>query len=387
MERLLILNNMNKKALGIIIVVVVVILLIWAGMKKEPEATGPVRIGGAYILSGPASAVGELQKNATAMAVKEINDAGGINGRTLEVVQQDAQYDSKNALNAYQALKQQGITLFIADGSPVVAPIQPAVLADGGFMMVPAATLPSYFDGSDRTCRIGLTAKNFGPGLVDAMMAHGYTKAAIFLPDNEAGRGLYTELEKALIAKGGKVTIAEFYSASGNGDYRTNISKIKEKAKDVDVIMLQQVLNTIEPMFKQFRDLGVNKPIITDYYTINNPAFKNLSLANGIEFVDYDYAKTDVAGDTKAANEFKTKYRAQYNADPSFFAASTYDAIYLIADAVKAVGDDPAKVGAYVSKLQNYRGVTGTMSFNSDCEVDRVMKVNKVENGMIVIGK
>ncbi|HEY0908404.1 MAG TPA: ABC transporter substrate-binding protein [Candidatus Paceibacterota bacterium] len=375
------------KVIGAIIIIILVIWGISAAQKKNVTSQGPVKIGGAYILSGPVALVGELQRNATAMAVKEINDAGGINGRPFEVVMEDAQYEAKTAVNAYQALRQKGIKFIIADGSPVAAPIRPMAVADGNFMMVPGATAPSYFDGDNRTCRIALTAKNFGPAIADALVAKGYKKVATFYPENESGRGFYDEFTKAFAAKGGEVVVSEFYSASGSGDYRTNLAKIKAKLKEVDAIVMQQVLNTIEPMFKQMSDLGIDKPIVTDYYTINNPAFKNLSLANGIEFIDYEYAKTDKATDSKRVKDFKANYRALYDSDPTFFAASTYDSIYIIADAIKEVGDDPAKVGAYVSKLKNYPAITGTVSFNDDCEVDRTISLSKVVDGRIVISE
>jgi branched-chain amino acid transport system substrate-binding protein len=377
-----------KRIIWIILIIVVVGGIVVTNGKKDMAAKQPVKIGGAYILSGPASLLGELQKNATAMAVQEINAAGGIDGRPLEAVIEDSQYDSKSAISAYQALKQKGVKFLIADGSPVASPIRPMAIADGNFMIVPGATAPAYFDNNNRSCRIALTAQNFGPALADLMVARNYKKVATFYPDNEAGRGFYDEFSKAFAAKGGEISVAEFYSAGGSGDYRTNLSKIKAKIKDVDVIVMQQVLNTIEPMFKQMTDLGITKPIVTDFYTINNPALKSLSLANGIEFIDYEYAKTDKPTDSQRVKDFKTKYRTLYgNVDPSYFAASTYDSIYLIAEAIKAVGENPAKVGEYISQLKNYQAITGTISFNNDCEVDRLISLSKVVDGKIVTVK
>lgn len=376
-----------SKSSKIILGIIVILLVIWgisAATKKNETSKEPIRIGGAYILSGPAGLVGELQRNATKMAVDEINAAGGINGRPFEVVMEDSQYESKTALNAYQALKLRGVKFIIADGSPVVAPIRPMAIADGNFMIVPGATTPSYFDGDSRSCRIALTAKNFGPALSDILMNKGYKRVATFYPDNESGKGFSDEFTKAFVAKGGKIVIAEFYNASGTGDYRTNLSKIKAKSLEIDAVVFQQVLNTIEPMFKQMTELGLNKPLVTDYYTINNPNLKNLSLANGVDFVDYEYKKTDEPADSQRIKDFKANYRKLYNADPTYFSASTYDAIYLISEAIKAVGEDPTKVGAYISQLKDYKAITGTLSFDSDCEVTRLTEVSKIEGGKIV---
>ncbi len=378
---------MNKSS-KVIAGIIVILLIIWGisaanrGDKQEASKE-PVKIGGAYILSGPVSLVGELQKNATKMAVDEINAAGGINGRQFEVVQEDSQYDSRTALSAYQVLKLKGIKIIVADGSPVAAPLRPIVIADGNFMIVPGATTPAYFDGENRSCRIALTAKNFGPAQTDLLLSRGYRKIATFHSDNEGGRGFYEALEKDFIAKGGKIVVGEFYQTNAT-DYRTGLSKIKAKLGEIDAIVIQHVTNAIEPLLKQMKELGISKPVITDYYTINNPALKDLALANDIEFVDYEYAKTDLTTDSDRVKAFKANYRKLYSTDPTYFSASTYDSIYLIADAIKAVGEDPAKVGAYISGLKGYKAITGTLSFNSDCEVERLTKLSRVAGGEIV---
>lgn len=374
---------MKKYIWGILVIIIVILVVLGLTSKYEKES-GTIRIGGAYALTGPTAAIGELQKNGSYMAIEKINASGGINGRRLELVIEDSAYDPKTAVNAYQALKLQGIRYYIADGSPVAAPIRKLAVDDGNVVMVPGATTPAYFDGDKHTCRIALTAKNFGPAYADLLAKHGYMNVATLLPDNEYGRGLLDEFTKAFALKGGKVILAEFYNATaGAGDYRTSITKVKAVQPNIDAIVFAQVANTLEGMMKQFKEIGISKPLVTDYYTVNNPALKDLSAVEGIEYVDYEYSKTLVAGEPAESAAFKSEYKRRFGADPTYFPASYVDSVNIIAKALREVGDDPEKVADYISKLQGYKGITGTLSFNSDCEVMRNTFFRKIQGGKI----
>ncbi len=375
---------MNKKAIWGIIVVIIVIVLIGVSANKSKQSN-TVKIGGLYLLSGPIAAVGEIENKATQIAVDTINNAGGINGKKLEVIQGDTAYDARKALSAYDNAKLSGIKLFITDGSSPAAALRKPIIDEGNFLIIPAATTPAYFDGENRTCRIALTAKSFGPGLANLLIKDQYKRASVLLPQNEYGQGLAKEFTNAYTAQGGKVVITEFYDASpGAGDYRTSISKIKATQNTSDALIFVQVANTIEPMLNQIHELGWKKPIVSDFYTIENPSLKNVSLANGIEYVTYQFSSKPQPTDSVKTAAFKAEYFKRFGMYPIYTAAATYDVISIIADAVAHVGEDPRKVGDYVSSLKNYPVTTGTLTFNSDCEVERTTAVAKIVDGQIV---
>jgi branched-chain amino acid transport system substrate-binding protein len=375
---------MKKYKLPIVLAIIIILIIVLSRNKSEGDT---IKIGGAFIQTGPVALIGEFQINAAKLAVEDINAAGGVNGKKVELFIEDSTYDPKQALSAYQALKLKGLNYIIADGSPVVGAIHKTAITDGKLMMVPGATLPSYFDDNSMSCRIALTAKSFGPAYTELLGKKGYKKVATFLPDNEYGRGLAAEFDKAFIAAGGQIVLAEFYNAAaGVGDYRTSIAKIKAVQKDIDAIVVVQVANTVEPMFKQIKELGITKPMVSDYYTVKNPAMKDLSLVNGVSLVDYEYVSEASAADTEATAKFKAAYKAKYGKDPIYLAAGHYDAVKLIAEAVGKVGDNPKKVADYISTLKNYPAVTGAITFNSDCEVSRQAVFRSVKDGKVVDG-
>ena len=377
-------KNMSKtsKIVAAAVVVIVIVLIV---LNRPSTQSGSVKIGGIYIQTGVAALVGEVQERATQIALDKINNAGGINGRKLEVIRADSAYESKTTLSSYNQLKTQGVKLFITDGSSPAAAIRKPVIDDGNFVIIPAATTPAFFDGLNRTCRLALTAKNFGPGLSDLVIKNNYKRISTLLPSNEYGKGLMEELNKALIAQGGTIVVSEFYDATpGAGDYRTYVTKIKAQQANTDALIFVQTANTIEPMLKQIHDLGWTKPLVSDFYTIENPALKDRNLANGIQYVTYQYSSQPQESDSSAVKEFKDEYFKRFNSYPIYTGAATYDSILLLADAVSHVGDDPQKVADYISKLKDYTAITGSLTFNDDCEVNRVTATAKVEGGNII---
>lgn len=336
------------------------------------------------MLTGPVAHLGELQQNGVSLAVEKINDAGGINGRKIEIVVEDSAYDPKQAVSAYQALKSKGLRNFIIDGSPIVSSTRKLVVDDGNFTIAVVATTPSYFDGYNNTCRLALTAKNLAPAAGDLALKNNYKKVALLLPDNDYGRGFADEFIKDFDKKG-EVIATEFYASTQNtNDFRTNITKIKSVQSEIDAIVFSQILNNIEPMLQQMKTLGLTKPLVSEFPTMTNPALKDLSLVEGAIFVDSEFSKNDLPTDSIETKAFKDAYRAKYNSDPILFAAAHYDAVFILTQAIKEVGEDPQKIADYVSNLKNYNGVTGFLSFDNDCEIDRNVTFKKIENGQIV---
>ncbi len=368
-----------------VLTAVSVVILITVGVWfKTSQLENSVKIGGAYNLTGVTAVMGELQRNGSALAIEEINRNGGINGKRIELITEDTASSATQALSAYQALKFQDVKYVVAETSAVVGSIRQAVVDDHNLIITPGSVTPSYFDNNELSCRLALTARSFGIGFTELLNDLGYKRAITLLPDNEYGRGVAEEFKKAYEEAGGRIVFSEFYPATADaGDYRTNLAKIRSQQADADVIVYVQTTNPVQVMLRQFKEVGVTTPVVSDIYTINNPGLQDRSLADGIRYVDYEYIATPSEDDTAATKNFKSRYKARYGTDPVYLAAAHYDAIKILAEAIAKVGDDPQLVANYISSLQNYDAVTGTLNFDADCEVDRSMVFREVVDGGI----
>ena len=376
---------MNKKITWGVAVVVVIILIIVLVNQSPKNTTEPLKIGALYTLTGPIAAYGEFQKQSAETAVQEINDSGGIDGKPVELLIEDTASDAKTGVDAFNALKSKGVRFYVVEYSPVAAAVRPLIVNDGNFVITSGATTPAYIDGSNLSCRLTMTAKDIGPALADYALGHKEKTAALLLPNNDYGKGLADEFSKAFSNAGGTITTSEFYDPTGTGDFRTNITKVKSHLSDTDVLITVNVANTAESLLQQLVTLGWNKPILSDYNTIQNPALKDKKLADGIAFVDWAYTPEPNPSDSEVTKAFKQKYIADHQQNPTIAAAGYYDGVKVMLDAIKQVGPVPQKVADYIQGLKNYPVVTGTIiSFDSDCQATRTHTMLKVQDSQVV---
>lgn len=375
---------MNKKTIWIAVAVILLAIIALVSTQRSTD-TQAVKIGALYTLTGPLGSYGEYQKRAAEFAVKEINDAGGINNKPVELYVEDTASDAKKGVDAYNALKLKGIKYYVVEYSPVAAAVRPLAVADGNLLMTAGATTPAYADGNTLTCRTTMTAKDIGPALSDRLISKKYLRVSYLGPNNEYGKGVAEELSKSLEAHGGSMVVTELYDASGTGDFRTNVTKIQAHMKDTDALVAVNAANTVEAMFQQIRNAGWSKPVFSDYNSISNPALKDKALANGIEYVDWSYQPGSDPADSQVTKSFKEKYKAQFGEDPIVAVAGYYDGVSLVIQALKSGAGNPNEASKYLRGLKDQDVVLGKIkSFDSDCQASRGYIFRKVENGDLV---
>lgn len=375
---------MNKTA-KIIIGAIVIILVIWGVYvsRGKQNNQGAIQIGLVGFPTGPLAAYGQITVDTVNLAVKDINAAGGVNGRKLAVLLEDYGYDPKRAIPAYEALKAKGIRFFMIDGSAAVSSVRPLVVQDGNLSIVSSATVPSYTDGNPRTCRLALTAEKYGPALADFIVKTYPKKRVAFLTsNNDFGKSNERIISERIKASGGTVVDAESFDQAAN-DFRTQITKLKGLEKDIDVLVVSNAANTVEATFKQLRDLKWSKPILAENWTALNPQLKDRTLAEGVIFADYSYVEATSSEDSTITDNFKREYVTAYGSYPSPHAANGYDAIQVLAAAMKKATElTPDGVAKTITQdIKQYDGVGGKVVFNDDCEVDRQVTMRVLKNG------
>src|SRR3989344_5259538 len=88
---------------ALVVIVILTLLFTWGG-DKVPKETGPIKVGVIAPLTGDAAAYGEPLTNIVKMAVEEVNNAGGVDGRTIELVIEDGKCNGKDGGSATQKL-------------------------------------------------------------------------------------------------------------------------------------------------------------------------------------------------------------------------------------------------------------------------------------------
>ena len=372
---------MNRKNILLTFLALAIVVI---GLRLDSSAVDqqdPIRVGGLLYLTGPIAAFGEFTLNAVTMAVEEINALGGINVTPFEVIIEDHGFDPKRTVSIYQLFNSQGIEFYFLDGI-AAANVPPLIRENNHLSMTSSAVFPSHFDNHPQTCRLALTARTYGPAIAEYVASkYENPRVALLSVNNDYGASLEDELGEKIVLLGGEIVASEKYEIAA-GDFRTQLTKI-QSMKNIDVLVLANISNTVEPMFEQINDLNIEIPLVADVWTALNPALKNISLIEGLVYADYEFSPVPSPTDSDRARNFKNKYRDLYGHDPSPHAANGYDSIHLIAEGLNnAEEQTPAGVAHYlINTLKEYDGAGGYFKFDSDCEVERPVHIRTIRNG------
>jgi ABC-type branched-subunit amino acid transport system substrate-binding protein len=164
----------------------------------------------------------------------------------------------------------------------------------------------------------------------------------------------------------GRILAIESYDQAA-GDLRTNILKLMPSKSAADAMI---VINNITPeqMFKQLKEMGWDKPILSDIWTITSPNLKDRTLVNGVRFADYMYSPQANLNTNKDAESYSTRYEEKYKASPILLSALTYDSFNILYDTIKTVGQNPVLVTRQLVSIHDYKGITGSIDFDTSCQ-------------------
>ena len=335
------------------------------GGNDTPDAT-TVKIGGIGPLTGAYANYGLSEKNGAELAVKEINEAGGIAGKQIELSYQDSQGESESAVNAYGKLMDWGMEVSLGcvlsgENASVVA----AARDDDILLITPSGSADKCFDGNDKAFCVCFYNSYQGAAAAQYIKDNNMvdTVGILYQSDNDYSVGLYN----AFVAKCGElgITIAETqtFTSSTNTDFSTQVSALVSSGVKLVFIPLyaEEASTFLTQAHGKFAD---------DVYFFGADGLDGIlgkveqdtSLANNVLML------TPFAADNPAENvqSFVKKYQEAYGATPDQFAADAYDAIYAIKAAVEKAGSTSGAALASALTSLTVEGVTGTMTWGSD---------------------
>jgi branched-chain amino acid transport system substrate-binding protein len=347
------------------------ILALAAGLSStaaEPLAAQEViKIGAPFNLTGALSSLDAPELNGAKLKVKEINDAGGIDGKKLELVIYDTKSDpTVIASVASQLVNQDKVPVAIGftDSDSALA-LGPIFQQAGIPFVTPGATSPKLPEQVGDTMFLACFGDN-----VQAAAGAEFVKSKLggknvyLLRDNAAE---YTTLlakyfEDAFTHDGGKIVAKDDYK-SGDKSFTAQITKLKALSAKPDVLYVSAMPDDIGLVVKQMRQAGVTQPIVGgDGYdtplllSVGGPA------SNDVYYSTHAYMAPDSTPDIQS---FYKAYKAAYNTEPeNAFAALGYDGVGLIADAIKRAGSaEPAKIREALASTSGFNGITGSITY------------------------
>ena len=324
-----------------------------------------VKIGHVAPLTGPIAHLGKDNENGARLALEEINKAGlMIDGKkvVLTLVPEDDAEDPKTATQVAQKLvdaKVVGVVGHLNSGTSIPAS---KIYSDAGITQIsPSSTNPDYTNqGFKTTYRLVATDAQQGPALGNYVANTLKAKTVAIIDDStQYGKGLADEFEKTVKAAGVKVVTRE---ASNNKatDFKAILTKIK--GSKPDVIMYGGMDATGGPLAKQATELGIKAKIVGG----DGMCTEKLIELAGDAVVNVTCSEAGKAlSKMDQGADFQKRYKERFNSDVQIYAPFTYDAVYVLVDAMKrANSTDPAKILVAMPDTK-MNGLVGNIAFDS----------------------
>ncbi len=362
---------LGKFIVGLVIVAVVG-SVVWLGNRNSSQlqTISPIKIGWIGPQTGQAAVLGMDSATAVELAVKKINDNGGINGRPLKLFLEDDQYATPKAINAYQKLVHvDGVKILIMETYGAVFALAGEAKKDGVVIFDSLdCNTPLVNLGNNIFC-LGVESESIAKNLAAYSTEQGYKKVGVLYFNSDT----FMPYVKDVFVKEYKgETLTEGYSA-GTNDFRTMLSKMR----DVDALVLLTYDEGGSAM-RQAREMGLKMPFLMPG-TATSPSLQEASrgAAEGTIFTFWKAPK-----DHGVAKVFTDNFTAIKGRAPILDSATypSYDVVLAITEALKANSSETVSKQE-ISKV-SFEGVTGLVKFDQDGSSRTQMTVFKLHNGV-----
>ncbi|SHJ18478.1 ABC transporter substrate-binding protein [Desulfofundulus thermosubterraneus] len=345
----------------------------------QSSAAKTIKIGFFAPETGPEAADGTSAYNAAKLAVEQINAGGGINGAKLELVNYDDQLDTKQAVSIAQKLTTKDGVVAVVSGS-YSGPTRAAapIFQQAKMPMISAyAVHPAIPRTGDYIFQLGLSGIVEGAAAAEVAKNELHAKnVAILAIDNDFGHTLVQGFTQRAGQIGLKVQEPNWFHF-GDTEFTPVLTKIKNSGADVLFMPAyaaegSQIIRRIHDMGLKIQPLGTEGLDSTTQFL--EVAGKD---ANGLVIV------TDFNRDSKeqVVKDFIKAYKERYGHEPDMVAASTYDAFYVLAEAVRKSGTTPDKIREGIASIKDFQAVSKINGFDGIRQANKPVAVQQVKDG------
>ena len=376
-----------KKAVCLGLVSVMTLSMLSGCGSKTSSSSDKFMIGGIGPTSGGAAIYGQAVKNGAELAIKEINEAGGINGTQIEFKFEDDEHDAEKSVNAYNTLKDWGMNILMGTvtSTPCIA-VADKTNADNIFQLTPSGSSVDCVK-NDNVFQVCFSDPNQG---IASAKYIGENKiatkvAAIYDSSDVYSTGIFEKFQQEAATQGLEIVAAESFTADSKSDFSVQIQKAKDAGAELVFLPIYYQEATL--ILKQADSAGF-KPIFF--------GCDGLDGILGVENFDVALAEgtmllTPFAADAQdeKTQKFVKAYSDAYKDTPNQFAADAYDAIYIIKAAIEEAKVTPKDGSSKIcdalkpamTKI-SVDGLTGeAMTWAATGEVNKQPKAVTIKNG------
>ena len=356
-----------------------VLALIAAGCGPAAD-TNVIKIGEYASLTGKEATFGQSSHNGTELAIDELNAAGGLLGKTLQLITEDNQSkpsESRTVVN--KLIARDGVIAILGEVASSRSLEAAPVCQNAKIPMIsPSSTNPDVTKTGDYIFRVCFIDPFQGTVMADfAKKSLKVQNVAIFTDvKSDYSKGLAKFFKERHLANGGKI-VAEFDFNGGDTDFKAQLTAIK--GTQPEAVFVPGYYTDVALICIQAKQLGLTVPLF------GGDGWESDKLVEiGRDAVEGQHFSTHYHPDvgTPKSRLFVDAYKKRYNAAPDAMAALGYDSVMILADAIrKASSAEPAKIRDALATTKNFDAVTGMITMDANRDASKAAVILKVEGG------
>lgn len=329
------------------------------------------KIGAVYAVTGPASILGDVEAKAARLAVDEINAAGGIKGKKVELILEDSKSQETAAvLSIRKLITQDKVSVILGPSRTGDAMAAIPIVSEAGIVMLPPVSGVGVVEPVAQRKWI------FRPGqggdlsvgkVLDYAKRANWKKMGVLYSSDAYGEDGRDNMRRQAAQKGVTIAREEAFSPTAT-DLKPQLANLR--AANVDAIFVHGIGAPAVVVYRNAGELGMKTPLVSGHGQAN-AGFRK---AVGEDVVGHPVVGAPIlvwnelpaAHTQRAASEqFAKKYTAKYGQAPDMFAGVAYDSAVMTLKAIAEVGDDRAKIRDWFeTRVKNWQGVTGNFTFS-----------------------
>lgn len=343
------------------------------------DAAEVIKIGGLAPLTGAVAVYGTANKNGADLAFKEINDAGGVNGKMIEFNTKDEKGEAADAITAYNSLLDEGVVAILGDvtSAPCAAVAQESVANNTPMITATgtSADITTYGNNFFRVCYTDpLQGKTMATFAVQNLEAK--TAAILYNVSSDYSDGLSKAFEEKAADLNLTILTKESYGENDK-DFKTQLTSIANM--NPDVLFVPDYYGQVSLIANQAKEVGLQATLLgaDGWDGVLDVIGDATDVVEGAYFCNH--YSTD--SDNEKVQAFINNYKATYNETPNAFAALAYDAAYILADALSRAESMEEQDVIDALAATTYEGVTGKISFDEQGDPIKDLTIIKIVDG------
>ena len=374
----------SKKSLRLACAVLGAALLgsVFAGCGSK-ESGDTIKVGANFELTGNVANYGNATIEGLQLAIDEANEAGGINGKKIELVSVDDKSEAAESINAATKLiSDDDVKVIVGPATTGLVLAETQTATDAKVPIIaPCATSPEATVENGKVKPYVFRSCFIDPqqGEVMATFAAKELKAktAVIYVDNSSdySKNLAKVFKEKFEAAGGKVVMEEAFLQKDQ-DFKATLTKLK--TANADVMFVPAYYEEVGKIVKQAREMGINSAILgTDGWDDT----KVVDIA-GADALNNTFFSTHYSEKDAEVQGFIEAYKKKYNRAPNVFAALGYDAGKMLVDALKRAGSgDTEKIREALEATKDLKVGTGTISMDKNHNPIKTAVILEMKNG------